>query len=112
MQMGNLSVEATYISNLQRLHSFYPLNNGMAFAIADLLPSGQLAKSFCLIQRIIFHSASDLRHQENIFSCSCEKSQQQQQRLFSTNRCISEPMQEFCTEKGNKQVYSHEINCC
>lgn len=94
--MGSLSVETTYVNNLQRFHSFYPLNNGMAFAMADLLPSGQLAKTYCLIQRIMFHSASDSTNQENLFSCSCEKSQQQRQRLLSTNRCISEPMQAFC----------------
>ena len=89
-------MEATYINNLERSHSFYPLSNGMAFAMADLLPSGELAKSFCLIQRIVFHSASDLCNQENLFSCSCENSRQQQQRLLSTNRCIFELMQEFC----------------
>ena len=57
-----------YINNLQRFHSFYPLNNGMAFAMADLLPSGQLAKTYCLIQRIMFHLASDSSNQENLFS--------------------------------------------
>ena len=72
-------MEATYINNLERSHS-YPLSNGMAFAMANLLPSGQPAKSFCLIQRITFHSASDLCNQENLFSSSCEKSQQQQRR--------------------------------
>ena len=66
----------------------------MAFAIAGCNDFGQLTKSFCVIQKLMFYSKTSSEKQI-ILLCSCEKSMQRNQRLIATDRYISESLEHF-----------------
>ena len=94
LQIGNLPQEAVYLSNLRRQHSYCSLSSEMAFAIAGCNDSGQLTKSFCVIQKLMFRSKTSVEKQI-ILLCSCEESTQRNQRLIATDRYISESLDHF-----------------
>lgn len=67
----------------------------MAYAVADVSPSGHLTRSYCLIQRAHFISATDPDQQIDVMLCSCDQSLPQREWLLSTEQYISEPMSIF-----------------
>ena len=75
----------------------------MAYAVSECNHSGQLAKSYCIIQKLIFLSATSTE-KRILLVCSCENSLQQKQRLTATGKYITESLDHFCVRERSEYM--------
>ena len=82
-QICVLSIEKVYAENLKRYNLYYKLVKGFAYVISDLMPCGQLSRSYCSIQQKIFYSSCYPAEKLAILLCSCDGSQLQEKAITS-----------------------------
>ena len=103
-----MDIETIYISNLRRMHSYYFLNSGMAYVVAGADSCGKLTRTYCVIQKVVFYSASNVADRKVLMVCSCEESTSQRERLLATDKNITELLHTFLERE--RLVYYHFVS--